>query len=238
MKKITALILALALCLAFTACGKESSQEPEISDPGVTAVSDAEEPAIAGGWNTYADVTSNGITGKAAEAFEKAAANYEKELKPAALLGTQVVAGINYMMLCRDAEDKWQIAVVYFSLSGDAEITKVNPFIFTDFVNKDIPATPEQLAGGWAVNTEFDGNTLDESAAAAFSGAVGNAEYTPVAVLGTQVVAGLNYAFLCLGKSEDEDPAYFLNVLTVYSPISGQPEITGNAFVDLKDFNK
>ena len=80
---------------------------------------------LAGSWTLANDVIP-------ADVFEKAAskmmgAGYEV----AATLATQVVAGTNYMLLCKitpvvpNAESHYAVVTVYADLSGNAEITNV-----------------------------------------------------------------------------------------------------------------
>ncbi len=105
--------------------------------------------------------------------------------------------------------------------------------------NSDVPPTsnkPEseihavennnahQVVGGW--NTPEDGK-ITEAAKAAFDKAVkpGGISYTPVSLIGTQVVAGTNYAFVCIGKptAPNAKPAPYLVI--VYADLNGNAEI-------------
>ncbi|MCQ2453102.1 MAG: hypothetical protein MJ136_00770 [Clostridia bacterium] len=73
-----------------------------------------------------------------------------------------------------------------------------------------------EMAGGWMIpeNTE-----LTEEALAAFKGAVGeNAEMNPELVLGTQVVAGVNYAILASAPAGIE-------IVYVYHSVSGEDQL-------------
>lgn len=90
-----------------------------------------------------------------------------------------------------------------------------------------IPATAEGLAGGWTVYADAD-NLVPEEAAQALEGALEKlvgAAYTPVALLGTQVVAGTNYAILCTITPvvPDAVPAYA--IVYVYAGVDGTNEI-------------
>ena len=92
---------------------------------------------------------------------------------------------------------------------------------YIDIVADDSDVTPaDQLAGGWT--TPEDG-TITAEAQAAFDKAVkpGGIAYTPVALLGTQVVAGINYAFVCIGKATapNAKPAPYLVI--VYADLNG-----------------
>ena len=82
---------------------------------------------LMGGW---AEAQSPEMTEDATKAFETATETLTgAEYKPAALLATQVVAGINYRILCQakatvpNAEPYYVIITVYADLDGNAEIT-------------------------------------------------------------------------------------------------------------------
>ena len=60
-----------------------------------------------------------------------------------------------------------------------------------------LPAAAEPLAGGWQAAESAE---VTEQALEAFSiacEAIDGAGYEPIALLGTQVVAGMNYCILC-----------------------------------------
>lgn len=138
MKKIlAALTVAVLLCGALSACKNE------------TAVSDTSEPAsaaeesdviasnnvtpadqLAGGWTTPEDGT---ITAEAQAAFDKAVKPGGMAYTPVALLGTQVVAGINYAFVCigkataPNAKPAPYLVIVYADLNGGAKLLSAKP---------------------------------------------------------------------------------------------------------------
>ena len=98
-------------------------------------------------------------------------------------------------------------------------------------------ASAEMMTGGWemaearsAILTEeaqFEPMMTDE-AAAAFSKAMENldgAEYIPVALLATQVVAGTNYCILCQGKYVVPDAKPFWALVYIYADLEGNAQI-------------
>ena len=112
MKKITAVLMILALVLALCA-----------------ATVSAEE--IDGGWEIPV-TEANALTEEAQAAFDKATeklmgANYT----PVALLATQIVAGTNYCILCQatavvpDAKPYWTLLYLYADLEGNVEILNI-----------------------------------------------------------------------------------------------------------------
>ncbi len=111
MKKLTALLLALALLLG---CAAALAEAP-----------------VTGGW-TVVEEKDEEIEDKAEEALKKAVANltgavYDEEC----VLAYQVVAGMNYCVLCRvtpvtpNAVSHWALVYVYEGLDGTCEILEV-----------------------------------------------------------------------------------------------------------------
>ena len=83
------------------------------------------------------------------------------------------------------------------------------------------------ITGGWAINNDFDG--IDD--ANAFEKATEDLDgyrYDVAAVLGSQIVAGTNYLYLCRAEMvvPDAKPEYV--ILKVYEGLEGNAEITGS----------
>lgn len=107
---------------------------------------------IEGGWTVNSGELSMSANPNAMAAFEKAVeglSGYSYE--PLVLLGTQIVAGTNYRILCRgsavvpDPVPTYEIITVYEDLNGNAEITDTTPL-------PGLPETMENLPGGWTLN--------------------------------------------------------------------------------------
>ena len=229
MKKITVLFVCLALLAAsmtlFAACDKQKpTEEPTISD-AAEEISDAAEEigdAIVGGW---ANSQSPVITEEFKKVFEKAAANLDGvDYTPVAYLSSQVVAGRNHRVLCKavtvvpDAVPTYAIVTVYEDLTGNAEIT--------DVVRSNVEAGIPGLAGGW---NEPDSPEVTDNAKDALTKAcetLTGAEYTPVALLATQVVAGMNYRILCESRATVPGAQAEYVIVTVYADLQGNAEIT------------
>ena len=185
MKKIVALLLVLLLsCAAFA------------------------EGTLLGGW-TPSEAAPLPMPEEAVEAFDKAMAGRPGvAYEPMALLATQVVAGMNYCFLCRatdvtpELEDTWNLIYVYRDLQGKATVIETEDLdleIDEPDDDDDDDDDDDALVGGWTA-FENEAAPMSEDAEAAFSkaleGLVG-AAYTPLAELGTQVVAGRNYCLFC-----------------------------------------
>ncbi|EJZ71490.1 hypothetical protein [Lachnoanaerobaculum sp. OBRC5-5] len=86
------------------------------------------------------------------------------------------------------------------------------------------------ITGGWGINNNFD-RTDNANAMLAFEKATEDLDgyrYDVVAVLGSQIVAGTNYLYLCRAEMvvPDAKPEYV--ILKVYEDLEGNAEITGN----------
>ena len=188
MKKTIALVLALLMLLALTACGQKK------------------EEAKVGGWTLTDD---GALTQEAQSAFDKAmeglvGVNYT----PLALLGTQLVSGTNYSLLCEatvvypDAQPYYAVVTLYQDLQGKAEVKNI---VALDLGKIEETGTIEdsqpeggQLLGGWTIDRDSYLEVPDG-----------------VMHLATQVVSGANHVVLCKGW----------NLCFVYADTQGKTEI-------------
>lgn len=89
-------------------------------------------------------------------------------------------------------------------------------------------AALSQTAGGWAISTEPVTPDIPESARFAFNDAVSvltDAEYEPIAYLGSQVVAGSNYGFLCRVSSDSAQSEVKLCTVKIYRNLEGNSSV-------------
>ena len=214
MKKITAIVLSLILVAAsivvLTSCNKKENEN-----------NGGEE--IVGG---YTAAESLAITDEFKKVFEKATAELDGvAYTPVAYLASQVVAGTNHRVLCKaqvvvpDAVPTYAILTIYEDLQGNAEVT--------DIINTAADANyPEGLSGGWSEVADLavtdEAKTALEKATETLTGA----EYKPVALLATQVVAGTNYRILCESKATVPNAETGYVIVTVYADLQGNAEIT------------
>lgn len=213
MKKLFTLLLAALIGMSLTACGSGSSEK-----------TDSDTPEIVGGWTSP---DSLAITDEVKTVLEKATsglvgAGYE----PVAYLGSQVVAGINHRILCKvtpvtkDPEATYAIVTVYEALDGSAEITEV--------LNSEakVYVSDAGMDGGW---TAPETPAVTEDARKALTGATSElegAQYNPVALLGTQLVAGTNYCLLCEITPVVPNAESHYAVVIVYDGVDGTTSIT------------
>lgn len=93
----------------------------------------------------------------------------------------------------------------------------------------------DELDGGW---TASESPALTEDIQAIFDKAVEDIDgytVTPVAYLGSQVVAGTNYAFLCQGKFDDDAKLSYI-MLYVTQDTEGNVEILDIADFDIGEY--
>ena len=242
-KKLSVILLALIMATMVTACGS-SGETGENDDTAATESSEA----MSGGWEIY-DNEANVLPEDVQAAFDKAAETFTgSELKPVAYIASQVVAGTNYMILCEATtttetpSTSYQMAVVYSDLNGNAEITQMKEFDFASYTEGDSSeVSTEKLAGGWEIAEDRSSVVIPQEAKDVFDKAAesldGN-ELEPMVLLGTQVVAGTNYAFLCYSTLQTEETINGVQVVKVYEDLDGNAEITNISAVDPADYNE
>lgn len=104
MKRMLALLLVGMLLLGVTGCAKK-------------------ENATAGGWTKE----ETALTEEQQEIFAKAISGTEYEgYEAVSLMGTQVVAGVNYKFKCKDEGGSEKIMTVYCDLKQNCSVLSVN----------------------------------------------------------------------------------------------------------------
>ena len=222
----------------------ESSASSSASAESSSAVAESSSATatVAGGW-TIPDVNDGaGLTDDDKATFEKAlGAQAGMDFEPVAVLATQVVAGQNIAYLCKGTPTtqnpvtEWDVVVVYKDLQGEASITSVAPIDLTDIKTTNDSANSEAV-GAWEVREATSGVAMTAEAAQAFSKAskeYDGVEINPLALLGTQVVAGTNYLILGTGHAVVQNPVTTLYVATVYEDLEGNAEFTDVSQFDL-----
>ena len=215
MKKIMILFLTAALVLSCAACGKKEETPSEEERSGAYTPADSPE-----------------ITDEIRKLVEKATETMDgASYVPVAYIASQIVAGTNHLILCEvtpvvpDAKSSYVLITLYESLDGKAEITE------TLECAAEAPVFDEEgnvLAGGWQIPETPE---MTEEAQAAFEKAcetLTGGVYTPVALLATQVVAGMNYSILCSAEPSTsvENPETWYTIIHVYADLDGNAEIT------------
>lgn len=224
MRKKLFVILLVVICLIVVGCKKKEEK--------------------VGGWQIDLNGVSLAFPNDASDAFNEAIEKQaEWQFEPLALLGTQVVAGTNYMFLCKYIPmngveaASYKVVVIYKDLEGVATLSQVRDFDVFQYAGKDIEGTSEMLMGGWTVNTSTLDAKVSDEVMDAFEKATKDSKekYTPILVIATQIVSGRNYAVLAL-KENTDGPAS-MNVLTIYQNLQKKAKVTANAYVNLADYN-
>lgn len=223
------IILCLSLLLCLTGCGETKNENVEES--AATESTEDIDVGVVGGWTIPEEKANVTLDEGAKDAFDKACGDYEL----VAFLGSQVVAGQNFGYLCKSQSGSLCKVTVYYDLDKKATITDTKEVVLSDYTTeKDVSFNAEDLAGGWTVNTtpatlSEDVQTVFDKALEGFAGV----SYKPLALLGTQVVAGTNYAILCTASTVTAEPSSALAVLVIYADLQGNAEITSIAGFDV-----
>lgn len=222
MKKTIRLTSAAMAAIIAVSCASIPvfAEEPVLISSGTAY---AEE--VSGGWEVNSGSTAMSKNPKANAAFKKATEELVGvSYKPIAVLGSQVVAGMNYAILCRanpvypDASPEVVIMYIYESLDGNAEITGFQTII------------GEQTEGGFSANTgkfaiKYSKNKSVYSAYKKAMKDLVGVDYKPVLYLGSQVVAGSNYMILCRSQVVYPGAPYEWSLVTVNKDLNGKASL-------------
>ena len=232
--RIIGFVLIAAMVLSLAACTSSNSDDngdsPEITT-GAWAINDQDIQAS--------------LPDEVANAFNKATETLTgTTLEPVAYIGSQVVAGTNYMVLCRATSSTetpgatYQLAIIYADLEGNAELTSLVDFDFAKFTEGEGNKDFEMLSGGWFVPTDASGSNIPEDAQAAYDNALSTVcwewgEVEPLAYLGSQVVSGTNYAILCKGELTEDPSNERVFIVTIYEDLDGNASVSNSNVLDL-----
>ena len=240
------LILALLLTLLAGCGGTADTSGESGSAGGEASVGSAPAEAVSGGWSVNDTPEAAKLPEEAQKAFDEATeALTGAVLTPLACIGTQVVAGTNYAILCRselstpeanpDAKPSLVVAYIYQPLEGSAELTRQADFDFVALTERtDGEEAGEQLMSGWQAPEEAAKAALPEEVQTAWDTAAKQSDLSalePMAFLASQVVAGNNYAILC--RSAGKDGQASIRQVVIYADLEGNAEVTANALVDV-----
>lgn len=249
-KTIIALSLIAVLVLAtLTGCKKKVRWEQRPEEVTETIEPDEEFiGTLAGGWSG-AEACGAALPEEVQAAFDKALEGYDgMTFEPITLLSSQVVAGMNYAILCKgtpvvpNPTPSLKVVIVYSRFDGTAEIISVADFSVADFNTGEIASESIEtgVPGGWFV-TDIPACELPEEAGEALNKAKENfegSEIEPLAYLGSQVVAGLNFAYVARLTTVTDDPVSTLNVVIVYRDLSGGATVTTIEPLNIADYRE
>lgn len=95
---------------------------------------------------------------------------------------------------------------------------------------------PAIALGGWTVNSDITSAPMTDKAAEGFNKALDGLTgvgYTPIAVLGTQVVAGTNTAYLCAATTVTAVPETYLAIVVIHEDVNGEFSVNSIKRIDL-----
>ena len=207
----------------------EAAPVTEVTETSETA--EGEDKPVLGGWELNKDYTPHMIDEEEEKLFEEGVKKASGEYELIDLVATQLVAGTNYMYLtygkAEDGTEGYAMLVLYKNLQGEVESANAT---FID-INDIKTAAPlgEGATGAWAVRGTGKPGMLPEQEAQESFDAIntGDVMYNPVALLGTQVVSGLNYKALCRGNDDN------LWVVTWYRNTQGEAELLSAETLDI-----
>ena len=226
MKKTLAVMLAALMIFTLFACGKKAGTEetPQPQDE-IASVEENETPSSAPALGAWTVPESPEMTGELLTLFAKAADGLVgAEHVPVAYIGRQAVSGLNHAFICREkiispgTAETYSIVYIYEDTNGKSEIK--------DIVNTGVETWISDAMGGW---TQAESPVITDELAGllkeALEGLLG-ADYSPVALLSTQVVAGMNYCVLCEQTVvyPGAEPEYVF--VYMYVDLDGEPQIT------------
>ena len=234
-RQMISIMLISAIAFSMTACAGSNSDnvETEGKETGAWTISDQSNEAK--------------LPDEVEKAFRKATESFTgSTLIPVAYIGSQVVAGMNYMILCRsvtaaqEPETSYKIAVIYADLEGNAELTSLSDFDFVKFTVGEGMKNSETLSGGWFAASDASGSEIPEDVRNAYEKAAEAvcwewAEVDLLAYLGSQVVAGTNYAILCHGKLTEDESTDHIFIITVYEDPEGNVEVSNVHTLDISE---
>lgn len=124
---------------------------------------------------------------------------------------------------------------IRFTSAAMAALIAMSCAAFSAFADDSIELADDSgytefLAGGWEVNTGSTAMSKNAAAKAAFKKATAEllgVSYQPIAVLGTQVVAGTKYAILCKATPVIPDAAPDITIMYIYENVDGTVDIDG-----------
>ena len=207
MKKVLLMILSCLMVISLTACNNSNEGLLELD----------------GGWQVPKSMK---ITDKEKELLNKATEELTgASYKPVAYVASQVVNGTNHLLLCTvstigtDAEARYALVYLYEDTEGKVEMTQV--------LTSNATAAESGLLGGWS---KPENKAITEELQKVFDKAVENitgVEYTAIACLANQIVAGANYCVLCQAKDVGQETEARYVIMDIYEDPEHNAEITG-----------
>lgn len=251
--RLTASAAILALLLSTGCTKKEDSAsltEGKEETPAVETetaapeenTAEPEDHELLGGWqvNTnYSQLLGEGQR----DVFDKAMEGLTgASYTPIQVIAKQLVSGTNYAFLCLESmvtgtdNANYAIVTINEDPQGETEILNIKALDLNDLPVIE-ESKDEDLLGSWEVTGSGKPGALTPESEAALSDALAKESgvtYMPIVLLGSQVVSGMNYKYLCYGtiSANVSDPVLY--VVSVYQNAEGDSELTDAKLFDLE----
>lgn len=250
MKKYYAALLAAIMaagCAQTSPAAPAETASPEATAEATAAPEETAQPAetalteMTGAWTVNTDFNAQ-LADNDKTRFETALEGFVGVgYTPIQVIAEQVVNGTNYAYLVMsqavtaNALSNYHIMVINETPANEVSLVNIKKIEVSDIKTK---AAAETLLGGWqATGTGKAGMLPGEAAQASFDEACKSLEegliLNPIALLGTQVAAGTNYAALCRGRFDGEDE-YTLYITKWFNGIDGKTQMLSNELFDLE----
>ena len=208
-------------------------------------------PALAaqpGAWKVNAKAGSYLTSGDKA-LFKKAVRKLTgASYKPVFRLAKQTVAGTNYAFLCTSTTATaspvkgWKVVLVNVSPKGKCKVLKIRNVNIAKLKTRGSAYAQPSEDGAWMYNSKaVSSKGIPSAASKAFKKAArdyAGVSLTPLALLGTQTVAGVHYKFLCRGVAMTEKGTICLYEVNVCKNTKGVCEITDCNVINLPAYLK
>ena len=253
-KRMVAMILSVSIAGSFLVSerGEANSNLPEVKDLDYTTIDcnqktltpihsllqifqpKMDQDIISGGWEINEGSTLPKDNPEAMQAFKKTTRDlvgYRYQV--VAVLGSQVVAGMNYAYLCTakmsapQAKTEYRIITVYENLSGEASVTSAQNLL---------PVSQEGMTGGWQYHQGKPALKDNPKLSADFKKAMADFEgtyYSPMAYLGNQVTNGTDYALFCSARETSLGAKRKFSIVTINSDLNGKATLVDIADVSI-----
>lgn len=223
-KTVHSSVCVLSAVLLLAGCGSAKAGSAQISAPAImpsaqaTMHADTADKLLAGDYIVNSELTGAALPGADSQALIDAIGNIKgAAYDPLFLLGTQVVSGTNYAVLCRktlnSSAQSLTVLTIDVPLNGGALVCGAVPFDLADVISMQPENSAEPtLVGAYQTNTEFTAQPTGDKytgAETVFAEALPEAEaetgakYEFAAELGAQATSGgINHAFLALKNAD------------------------------------
>ncbi len=253
-KRMVAMILSVSMAGSFLVAerGEANSNLPEVKDLNDTMIEynqsvltpmelmrqifqpKRSHDIASGAWTMNEGSTLPKDNPEAMNAFKKAIRDlvgYRYQV--VAVLGSQVVAGMNYAYLCTakmsapQAKTEYRIITVYENLSGEASVTSAQNLL---------PVSQEGMTGGWQYHQGKPALKDNPKLSADFKKAMADfvgTYYSPMVYLGNQVTNGTNYALFCSARETTLGAKRKFSIVTINSDLNGKATLVDIADVSI-----